>query len=312
MQERVSEFLARLSARGKSPHTVRAYGRDLAQFVDFLAQAEGAVPPAPNVTPGMVRGFVALLSEKGAAATTVGRKLSAVRGLFAELAARGQIGVDPCLRIKSPKRPHRLPRVLAAEQVETLVTTPDGEDRLAVRDRALLETLYGAGIRAAELAGLDRTDLRLAEGLIRVTGKGRKERIVPVGESARQALADYLVLWPRWREKGAREPDRAPLFLNRDGNRLTTRGLAWILARRLKESGLFTHVSPHGMRHSFATHLLDGGADLRAIQELLGHVSLSTTQRYTHVSTAQVEAAYAAAHPRAGTGRKKNREQQTP
>lgn len=312
MQARIGEYLDRLSARGKSLHTVQAYRRDLAQFVAYLSRAEGVVPAAGQVTPGMVRGFVAHLSERGDAATTVGRKLSAVRGLFAELSARGQVGIDPCLRIKPPKRPHRLPRVLAAQQVDTLVTTPEGESRLAVRDRALLETLYGAGIRAAELAGLDRADLRLAEGLIRVTGKGRKERIVPVGESARQALADYLVLWPAWREQGNKEPDRAPLFLNRDGNRLTTRGLTWILSRRVRESGLFTHVSPHGMRHSFATHLLDAGADLRAIQELLGHVSLSTTQRYTHVSTAQVEAAYAAAHPRAGTARKKNRESHTP
>jgi len=172
----------------------------------------------------------------------------------------------------------------------------------------MLETLYSAGIRVSELVGLDLPDLRLGEGLLRIWGKGNKERIVPIGQIAQDALNDYVGLWGPWRAKGKREPRRSPLFLNHRGDRLTARGLALILDKWLKQSGALARISPHGMRHSFATHLLDGGADLRAIQELLGHVSLSTTQRYTHVSTEQLMRAYKAAHPRAvGNKRQPNK-----
>jgi integrase/recombinase XerC len=247
----------------------------------------------------MVRGFGADLKSRGLAASSIARSLSAVRGLLAELAARDEIAASPAARVAGPKRPRRLPRLLARPDMEALVAAPKGERRLEVRDRAILETLYGAGIRVSEATGIDLQDLRLGEGLVRVWGKGKKERIVPVGETARRALGEYLELWGPWRAKGRKERDRSPLFLNRGGDRLSARGLAWVLAKRLAESGVFASISPHGMRHSFATHLLDAGADLRAIQELLGHASLSTTQRYTHVSLEHVAAAYRAAHPRA-------------
>ncbi|MDH5527216.1 MAG: tyrosine-type recombinase/integrase [Nitrospirota bacterium] len=298
----IDGYLARLTGRGMSPHTIDGYRRDLVQFSAFMQRAEGVSPAPAQVTPAMVRGFVADLTRKGLAAASVGRKLAALRGLFRDLRARGEVHADPCGRVQGPKKPQRLPRLPGRDDLERLLAVSDGDDRRAARDRAILETLYGAGIRAAELVGLDKQDLRLTEGLIRVLGKGRKERIVPVGSAACTALAAYLPLWSAWRARGGREPDRAPLFLNRDGDRLTTRGLAWILARRLEGAGIVTPTTPHGLRHAFATHLLDNGADLRAIQELLGHAGLSTTQRYTHVSTAQLTAAYEAAHPRARRG----------
>ncbi|MFQ5507750.1 MAG: tyrosine recombinase [Leptospirillia bacterium] len=299
MRHRIIEFLERQRAKHASPHTIAAYRRDLLYFAGHLEATEGRLPCPDEVTSVMVRNHVAALAARGLSAATVGRKLSAVRSLFADLLSRGEITADPAARVKSPKRPHRLPRFLAKEDMETLVESPRGEARLEVRDRAMLETLYAGGVRVSELVGLDVQDLRLSEGLIRVLGKGKKERVVPVGPAARAALSDYLALWRDWRAAGRRETDRAPLFLNQRGDRLSTRGMSWVLAKRLRRSGVLTRVSPHGVRHSFATHLLDGGADLRAIQELLGHASLATTQRYTHVSGDQVAAVYEAAHPRA-------------
>jgi integrase/recombinase XerC len=296
----VQAHLERLTARGVSAHTLRAYTRDLTAFADFLASAEGALPTPDAVTGPMVQAFAAHLKGRNLAPASVSRALSAVRGLFSDLAARGAVPANPGAQVAGPRRPHRLPRHLGKPDMAALVVAPRGEGRLAVRDRALLETLYASGIRVGEAADLDVPDLRLDEGLVRVRGKGRKERIVPLGDPARAALASYLALWGPWRAKGRREPSRAPLFLNPAGDRLTARGLAWILARRLSESGVLARISPHGVRHSFATHLLDAGADLRSIQELLGHASLSTTQRYTHVSLAHLEGAYRAAHPRAG------------
>jgi len=303
MRAAIDAHLERLTARGVSAHTLRAYARDLGNFAAFLASAEGALPAPDAVTGAMVQAYAAHLRGKGLAAASVSRALSAVRGLFADLAARGLVPANPGAQVSGPKRPRRLPRHLAAPDMAALVTAPKGDGRLAVRDRALLETMYASGIRVGEAADLDVPDLRLDEGLVRVRGKGRKERIVPLGGPARAALGDYLALWGPWRAKGRREPSRAPLFLGRTGDRLTARGLAWILARRLAESGVLARISPHGVRHSFATHLLDAGADLRSIQELLGHASLSTTQRYTHVSLAHLDGAYRAAHPRAGGGK---------
>ncbi len=294
-----------LVLKGLSPHTKTAYRRDIDQFTEFLMRAEGRLPTPQGVTPEMVRGFIGHLHDRGLSATSIGRKLSAVRGLFADLAGRGVIAANPADRVRAPKRGRKLPRVLPRQDMNALLETPGGATRADLRDRAMLETLYGAGIRVAELVGLELGDVRLTEGLVRVWGKGNKERIVPLGATAVRALTDYIAVWGPWRAKGRQEPRRSPLFLNARGDRLTPRGVAWLLQQRLKQSGALARVSPHGMRHSFATHLLDGGADLRAIQELLGHVSLSTTQRYTQVSTEQLQRAYRAAHPRAAKGRKK-------
>jgi len=299
MRAAIEAYLERLTARGMSAHTLRAYTRDLEQFAAFLTSAEGTLPAPEGVTGAMVQAFGAHLKGRDLAPSSISRALSAVRGLFSDLAARGEVPANPGAQVSGPKRPSRLPRLLPEPDMQTLVAAPRGEGRLAVRDRALLETMYASGIRVGEAADLDVPDLRLDEGLVRVRGKGRKERIVPLGSPAREALGHYLALWGPWRAKGRREPSRAPLFLGRTGDRLTARGLAWILARRLSESGVFGRISPHGVRHSFATHLLDAGADLRSIQELLGHASLSTTQRYTHVSLAHLESAYRDAHPRA-------------
>ncbi|MBI5138125.1 MAG: tyrosine recombinase [Nitrospirae bacterium] len=305
MRDGVTQFLDGLAIKGLSAHTRRAYRRDLEQLCDFLQGAEGHLPAPAQVTPHMVRGFAGALSGRGLSATSIGRKLSAVRGLFDDLARRGVIGASPAERVRAPKRPTRLPRVLPKQDVATLLDGAGGATRADLRDKAMLETLYGAGIRVSELVGLDLGDVRLKDGLVRVWGKGNKERIVPMGAAAARALEDYIAVWGPWRAGGRAEPRRSPLFLNRSGNRLTTRGMALILKKRLAESGVLTRVSPHGLRHSFATHLLDGGADLRAIQELLGHVSLSTTQRYTHVSTERLKEAYQAAHPLARAGRRR-------
>jgi integrase/recombinase XerC len=303
VRDAVTGFMAQLALKGLSTHTRRAYRRDLEQFIEFLAAAEGQLPTPSKISTEMVRGFVGHQHDRGLAATSIGRKLSSIKSLFADLALRGVINANPAALVRSPKRAERLPRVLPQKDMEALLNAPKGSDAFGMRDRAMLETLYSAGIRVSELVGLDLADVRLKDGLLRVWGKGNKERIVPIGQLAQDALSDYITIWGPWRAKGRTEPRRSPLFLNHRGNRLTARGMALILEKRLRESGALARISPHGMRHSFATHLLDGGADLRAIQELLGHVSLSTTQRYTHVSTEQLQRAYHAAHPRA-VGRK--------
>ncbi len=302
MRIAVGDYLVRAEGRQLSPHTIRAYRRDLQRFVLYLEQAEGQPVAPTDVTTDMVRGYAAHLTRSGLAASSVSRKLSSLRGLFHDLTSRQIIPSDPSAALRGPKRPQKLPRLLAQPDMTALVESPSGEGRYDLRDRAILETLYGAGLRVGELCSLNRQDLRLREGLVRVWGKGGKERIVPLGRQAAAALSRYLAIWPNWRAMSNSDDEGnegAPLFLNRLGKRLTTRGLSSMLAKRVLQSGILSSASPHGLRHSFATHLLDGGADLRAIQELLGHASLSTTQRYTHVSTERLSAAYRAAHPRA-------------
>ncbi|ACL66218.1 tyrosine recombinase XerC [Anaeromyxobacter dehalogenans 2CP-1] len=300
--EEIRRFDAYLASEKRaSPHTRKAYQVDLAQYAAYLAdQGQPLVPSSP----ALVRGFLA--RQAGAAgAVSLGRKLSALRSLYRFLVREGLAPGNPARAVASPKRPKRLPEVLPEEEVAALVETPDAatEAPLALRDRAFLELLYGSGLRVSELTGLDLEDLDLAGGLVRVLGKRNKERIVPFGAPAADALRRYL--------DGARPvlaagPDHAragdAVFLNFRGGRLTSRSVArrldgWVLA-----SGLPRHVHPHVLRHCFATHLLGNGADLRGIQELLGHASLSTTQRYTHLDWKRLAAVYDAAHPRARAG----------
>lgn len=286
--------------RRASPHTLKGYLTDLGQYAAYLANAgEAIVPGAPNV----IRGFLAHVSGESGA-TSLARKLSALRSLYRFLVREGLAPGNPARVVASPKLPKRLPQVLPEEEVATLVTAPAGaaSEPLALRDRAFLELLYASGLRVSELTGLDVDDADLAQGLVRVLGKRRKERIVPFGGMARAAIDRYLdearpilAAGPERTKPGA---DRA-LFLNHRGGRLTSRSVArrldgWVLA-----SGLPRHVHPHVLRHCFATHLLGNGADLRGIQELLGHASLSTTQRYTHLDWKHLAAVYDEAHPRA-------------
>ncbi len=295
----LERFLAHLEAeRRASPHTLRAYRADLARFAAFLA--EQGVAPA-GATPAAVRGFLARAAGT-AGPVSLARKLSALRALYRWLVRVGLAAANPARAVASPKQPHRLPEVLPEEEVAALVEAPGADGPLALRDRAVLELLYASGLRVAELVGLDARDLDLAQGLVRVLGKRRKERIVPVGRPAREALARYLAearpgLAALPGARGGRGGE--PLFLNHRGGRLTARSVARQVDRWVRAAGLARHVHPHVLRHCFATHLLGNGADLRGIQELLGHASLSTTQRYTRVDWKQLAAVYDEAHPRA-------------
>jgi integrase/recombinase XerC len=283
--------------RRASPHTVRAYLGDLAQYAAYLADAGAPIVPS---SPALVRAFVARAAG-ASGATSLGRKLSTLRSFYAFLVREGLAPGNPARAVASPRRPKRLPEVLPEADVAALVEAPSAEQgALALRDRAFLELLYASGLRVSELTGLDVDDVDLGEGLVRVLGKRRKERVVPFGRTADAALR-------RWLEEGrpalaAASTPHGALFLNHRGGRLTQRSIARRLERWVLSAGLPRHVHPHVLRHCFATHLLGNGADLRGIQELLGHASLSTTQRYTHVDWKRLAEVYDRAHPRAKRG----------
>jgi integrase/recombinase XerC len=280
--------------RRASPHTVRAYVVDLEQYAAFLRGRGAAVVPS---SPALVRAFVAEAAATAGPAS-LGRKLSTLRSLYRFLVREGLTPDNPARAVASPRRPKRLPEVLPEEEVVALVEAPEGEDApLALRDRAFLELLYASGLRVSELTGLDVGDVDLAQGLVRVLGKRRKERIVPFGGPATDALRRWLEVRPAVVVR-ARPPAPAALFLNHRGGRLTARSVARRISRWVLAAGLPRHVHPHVLRHSFATHLLGNGADLRGIQELLGHASLSTTQRYTHLDWKRLADVYDRAHPR--------------
>jgi len=295
---RVDEFLLGMeSTRGASAHTLRAYRRDLAELAAFCSERGIAEPE--RVSARTLRSFLARLHERELARSSIQRKLSAVRSFFDHLLREGRIAAHPATGLRQARGERRLPGCLDAEEVEALLDAPDLGTAAGRRDRAILELMYSAGTRAAETVGLDRADVDLERGIARVRGKGRKERLAPLGSHARRALERYLAD-PR-RPRG---PERRALFLNLRGGRLTTRSLQRIVRRAVLEAGIVRPATPHTLRHSFATHLLDRGADLRAVQELLGHAHLVTTQIYTHVSIERLRTVYERAHPRAGDGRR--------
>jgi integrase/recombinase XerC len=279
--------------RRASAHTVRAYLADLSQYAAHLAALGEAIVPS---SPALVRAFVARAAADAGPAS-LGRKLSTLRSFYGFLVREGLAPANPARAVPSPRRPKRLPAALPEAEAAALVEAPPGDGPAALRDRAMLELLYGSGLRVSELVGLDVDDVDLAAGLVRVLGKRRKERIVPFGKAAAAALG-------RWLAEGRPALARAvasgaPLFLNPRGGRLGVRSVARRLERAARAAGLARHVHPHVLRHSFATHLLGNGADLRGIQELLGHASLSTTQRYTHLDWKRLADVYDRAHPRA-------------
>jgi integrase/recombinase XerD len=282
--------------RGLSDHTVAAYRRDLDGYVSWLAE-QGVVDSAA-VTPELVAGFAAerAAAEPPVAASSLARLQSSVRGLHRFLAREGIEAADPSTRLRPPKQAQRLPKALTIDQVERLLDAPERDTVTGVRDRALLELLYATGARVSEVVQLDVDDVSHGE-MLRVRGKGSKERIVPVGSYARAALDAYLT---RARPELSRRGKATPrLFLGARGAPLS-RQSAWLVIRDAADrAGLTAHVSPHTMRHSFATHLLQGGADVRVVQELLGHASVATTQIYTHVSVDALRDVYATSHPRA-------------
>ena len=293
--ERYQDYLS--LEQGSSPRTLEAYLRDVERFATY-ATVRGAATPT-DVDARALREFVYHLKDLGLAPASIRRNVSAVRGYFRFLLAEGLVVRDPSERLETPKRWRSLPEVLSVSDVERLLAAPSLDEPLAFRDRALLELAYGAGLRVSEWITIGVRDLLLEDSLVRVFGKGSKERLVPIGRTAVGAVAVYLrELRPRL-ESGAGE---GILFLNARGQPLTRMGAWKILRKYVERAGIEKHVSPHTLRHSFATHLLEGGADLRSVQELLGHANLATTQIYTHLSDAAVRSAYRSAHPRSGRG----------
>jgi integrase/recombinase XerC len=298
MRPHIGHFLQYLSVeRGASPHTLKGYREDLHALAEYLADGDGHCPPPGSLTTNELRGFLAALHEAGYAKTSISRRMASVRSFITFGQREGWAKSNPAKALRNPRKSRKLPHFLTTEEVGKLLDAPKGNTPAAVRDRAILETLYSAGLRVSELVGVTDGDLDFAAGIVRIRGKGKKERLAPIGSFAARTLKAWLekrTLSPR--EKSGRE---APVFTNKFGTRLTTRSVARMLEKHIKENGLDQRTSPHTLRHSFATHLLDRGADIRSVQELLGHKSLVTTQIYTHVSTANLRAAYEKAHPRA-------------
>ena len=290
--ERYQDYLS--LEQGSSPRTLEAYLRDVERFATY-ATVRGAATPT-DVDARALREFVYHLKDLGLAPASIRRNVSAVRGYFRFLLAEGLVVRDPSERLETPKRWRSLPEVLSVSDVERLLAAPSLDEPLAFRDRALLELAYGAGLRVSEWITIGVRDLLLEDSLVRVFGKGSKERLVPIGRTAVGAVAVYLrELRPRL-ESGAGE---GILFLNARGQPLTRMGAWKILRKYVERAGIEKHVSPHTLRHSFATHLLEGGADLRAVQEMLGHADISTTQIYTHVDREYLRSVHRQYHPRA-------------
>lgn len=298
MQRQIAQFLTYLRVeRGASPHTLKGYREDLIAAAEYFADESGATPEPGSITAVELRGFLSALHEAGYAKTSIARKLASLRSFYKYGQREGWSAGNPARALRNPRKGRSLPHFLTTEEIGQLLSAPPARSPMGLRDRAILETMYSAGLRVSELVGLSDGDVDLAQNVLLVRGKGRRERLSPLGSYAAQAVRAWLkVRRVSPREAQGRE---APLFTNRFGTRLTTRSVGRMLEKYLCETGLDQRTSPHTLRHSFATHLLDRGADIRSVQELLGHKSLVTTQIYTHVSTANLRAAYEKAHPRA-------------
>jgi integrase/recombinase XerC len=308
VREQLKAFLEHLRLNeNASAHTVRAYDSDLTQYLAFLAAHTGRrvseLEPAQLDHLG-ARAWLGDLHKRGNTKSSAARKLSAVRAFGRYLRREGVLDGDPAALVGTPKREQRIPNHLAVEEMSALLDMPDTSQPLGRRDKAILELFYASGLRLSELVGLDLEDVNLSGRVVRVLGKGRKERIVPFNRTTAEALRAWLLdreslLRPRPEGRASRRTVRDPLFLNYQGGRLSTRSVDKLVRRYVAACSTRYGISPHALRHSFATHLLEAGADLRAIQELLGHARLSTTQRYTHVNAAQLIATYRKAHPKA-------------
>ncbi len=281
--------------RNASEHTVRAYRKDLEQFAAHLSGTR--VERAERISTRHVRAWLAGLGQSGLAARSINRKLAAVRTFLKYLVRQGVLARNPAAGLRSPRERRTLPGVLTEEEAARLLDDTAGSDWFAVRDRAILELFYSAGLRVGELVGLDVADLDLDNGVVLVRGKGKKERLAPVGGVAIEALRAWLAVRGRVARDG--RWDRSALFLNRYGRRISQRSVARMVQKRARQAGIDKKLSPHTLRHSFATHMLDRGADIRAVQELLGHELLSTTQVYTHITGRRIREVYDRTHPRA-------------
>lgn len=298
MRTSLVEFLRHLGVeKNASEHTVKSYREDLTQALQFFRERLGVEEPRPTqLSTRLLRALLAWLHDQGYARSTVARRLAAVRSWCRYLCREGILATNPALGLRGPRQEKKLPRFLGQEEIDRILAAPNLAEPLGLRDRALLETLYSAGLRVSELTRLDLTDLDLPAGLATVRGKGRRERLAMLGPQAVAALQAWFAV----REAVGSRPGRQPaVFLNKSGTRLSTRSVARLLEKYLQQTGLGQQASPHTLRHSFATHLLDAGADIRSVQELLGHRSLGTTQIYTHVTTQRLRESYHKAHPRA-------------
>jgi len=296
MRAEMADFLRHLSLeKGASAHTVKSYREDLTQAVERLQESFGKGLKVSQVTPRNLRTWLAWMQEQGYSRSTIGRRLSAIRSWFRYLRLREKVDSNPADGLKGPRKERKLPRFLTRTEIDTLLEADQGEKRLAPRDHALWEVAYSAGVRVSELVGLNLDDLDPDQGVAVVRGKGKRERLVLLGPMAMEAIGR----WMEVRACLAKTKEQNALFLNHRGTRLTSRSVHRLLRHQARLSGLKEDVSPHALRHTFATHLLDAGADIRSVQELLGHRSLSTTQIYTHVTTQKLQENYRKAHPRA-------------
>ncbi len=294
MHSAIAAFLDYLrNERKASPHTLRSYGDDLSLFAQYLEETLGPEADPADADARRLRAYSAWLSSRGYAPSTIARRLASLRSFYRYHRRQGSVTTDPAGGLRNPKQPKRLPHPLRVEEVIRFLEAIPTADAAGLRDRTMFETLYGGGLRVGELVGLDVPDIDFDQELVRVRGKGRRERLCPLGAEAMSWLGRWL---PR-REPSS--PDQKAVFLNRYGNRLTARSVGRIFHERLVGLDLDPASSPHSLRHSFATHLLDRGADLRSVQELLGHRRLTTTQIYTHVTQERLLDVYQSAHPRA-------------
>lgn len=298
MDEAIDAFLRYLQfERNASALTIKSYADDLRSLCEYLQEYQGNIAPPAEIGIGVLRTFVAYLHECTYARSTIARKLACLRSFFRYCCREGLAENNPAKALRTPRAGRKLPHFLTTEQIGQLLSAPPANTLDGLRDRAILETTYSAGLRVAELVGLDLDAWDRDANVLRVIGKGRKERIAPVGSFAAKALHDWIDV--RQPDMNAPASHRDAIFLNRFGRRLTDRSVRRMLDKHLAVAGLSQLTSPHTLRHSFATHLLDGGADLRSVQELLGHKSLTTTQIYTHVSTRRLRETYELAHPHA-------------
>ncbi len=289
MKDYVNKYLAHIEHdKNFSPQTLRAYQNDLNQYLSFL-RTEGC-SDLGMATRLLLRKFLAFLKEQNYSKTTVARKLVSIRSLYKFLCREGILECNPVENVRTPKQDRKLPRFMSINEAETLLNLPDLSSLLGIRDSAIMETLYSTGMRVSELVGMDIADVDFHNGIVKVRGKGKKERLLPIGNHALNAIQLYL---------NKRGSVKQALFLNKREGRLTERSVARMLEKYAKKGGMGSHISPHTFRHSFATHLLDRGADLRSVQELLGHANLSTTQIYTHITTERLKQVYDRTHPRA-------------
>ncbi len=321
----VERFIAYLAdERHFSPYTGRCYSLDLRQYIDFLA-TEGGLDISMNAEKSAlearngdlkgssvtgrilacdvetIRAFLARLSEQNYSVATMARKIATLRSFHKWMERTGLTSSNPMTLIRSPKQPKRLPKAITVDQIERLLAAPDTNDLLGARDRAILEALYSTGMRVSEVVGLNRGDLNESGECVQIRGKGKRERMAPLGGHAMAAIKNYMKLLETEKASLPSSPT-SPLFVNKNGTRLSTRSVRRKVAKYLVQVGLDPDISPHTIRHSFATHMLDNGADLRSVQELLGHQSLSSTQVYTHLTSGRMREAYDKAHPRAEAG----------